>query len=1317
MRISFQYQNMRYQQTLSTSLNDVLQSLDKVNKKRSILNPEASPSKYVAAYNIQRMIDDTTQFSANANNANGWLAAAETSIYQSVELITKVRDDLALNGANGVNNLESMRALAGDVMGIYNQLFDLANTTYMGRYIFSGFQTNTKPFSAEENQILSIVKEFGSEGGNLLARDTFSDLPELAAGEYSVKISIRNDTGYLTLKDKYGNDVILDSNGSDDALVGGNNVSTSLAFKIEPGKVINTGRGLAVKLPDSIGTGLQYSFTYVPGNYAGYYGDSGDILNKIGYNQNVQINFAGSDIFLENSKILRSLQSNTVNGLPLTTSSLFSQIDSANVGLGDSIKISGTDHNGYAVGSAKVLGTTEAGLNLSEQSAAERTLTITYAGKHYQIEVPADGYANIDLLLGAINHQIKSARYVGSAAVYPSYTDENDFTSAIAADVNGNLVFNSGAEYQVDLSSQITAVSDGGRLMFVTSDTGNKTYLAVTGGKYNTLGFEDKTVLALGKDTTFEVGYDFPESGINNIYTVHDDIPINQDITFIINGKPILFEAAALAAAPTTEAKELYIDRELRKAGLGYTVGVKLSDYQAGPPESYDFTFTMQNLNLDRDTRLSTYYYNIGGVSDYQFGTIPKTISASVKEKTVGDYMEFVRNLYDKGVEVTLENGNIAVRDLRSGSSRLSMNVQEMNEGMSLPIVDQKVIVGGNYTGGGDDRWSVTMDMTHDPIDGTKDVHVVIYNSQNVKIIDKVVENYTGGEIQLQSGVYIIANDMNTAFGVNPASASFGIDLKGKGALNFGDMNIVQTGENANIFTSLMNLYNALYNGINTEGWAEPSAWRDETLKSTAIPYFDGVFSGNFNALWNYEVVSNGGKTGFYIQDIFSASTADIKVDASAANLNFAIEIYDNDAGTLNKYNLAVPITAGMTAQELQQAIVNTVNTNVSLFALDVHASIDGGKVNITSGSGSRNITLIPDSEKDVYMMGYSPSVGSTPGLDYTIPASFDYVYWNGAIWTQTTVTLAGTYADTAAVLADINTQLIGTGGTASLDSGGALRITSADPSYISNITDPSMTLGITNSTLENKIADKRLIQDLTGTSTEARTLTFRYNDGSFKEASITIADKAYANYQDMLAEVNSKLAAAGLSTSFTAVMSGDKLTFKPAAAVATFSVEGDYEGTLGFRKTGDRAAIKVTDSNGRGIQNLYIDTAHKEYGVSDGLVLGFDVGSLFATDSFTGAVGSGIDYELGVLDTAQGQLTQAVTQVGNRRLRVESVINFNTSVLTTYENQKAVHLGSSEADQVRLLTEYELANKAYEYALTLTTRMMSLSILDYLNA
>jgi hypothetical protein len=1306
---------MRYQQILSTSLNDVLQSLDKVNKKRSLLNPEASPSKYVSAYNIQRMIDNSTQFTANANNASGWLSSAETSISSALELVTKVRDDLALNGANGVNNLESMRALAGDVLGVYNQLFDIANTTYMGRYIFAGYQTNTMPFNSKENQVLSIVKHFGADGGNLLARDTFSDLPELAEGDYTVRIDVRDGTGYLSVKDKYGNDVILDSNGTDDALNGGNNISTVLTFKVESGKVVNTGRGIAVALPDNIGNGLQYTCKYVPGSYASYYGDSGEILDKIGYNQNVAINFTGDDIFLENSKVLRSVQANTVNGISLTVSSLFSQIDGANVGIGDSIKISGTDHNGYLVGSAKVRGTDEVGLNLTEQSAEERTLTITYGGKHYQIEVPADGYANIDLLVGAINYQLGRAQYVGSATVYASYTDENDFASAIAADVSSNLVYNSGAGYQVDLSSQIKVVSDGGRLMFVTSDTGNKTYLAVTGSNYNTMGFDGKTVLELGKDTTFEVGYDFPEAGINNIYTVHDNISIAQDITFIINGKSVLLEASALAAATTTEAKELYIDRMLREAGFGYTVGVKLSDYQAGPPETYDFTFTMQNLNLDRDTHLSTFYFDVGGVSDYQFGTIPKSISADIKEKTVGDYMAFIENLYDNGVDVTLENGNITVRDLRSGSSRLTMNVQELNEGMSLPIIDQEIIVGGNYTGGADDRWSVSVDMTHNTLDGTKDVHVVVYNSQNVKIIDKVVKNYTGGEIQLQSGVYITANDMNTAMGVNPAPASFGIDLKGKGSLNFGDMNIVQTGENANMFTSIMNLYNALYNGINTEGWGEPSAWRDETLKSTANPYFDGVFGGNFNAMWNYEVQSSSGKSDFYVQDIFTASTADIKLDTNAINLDFAIELYNNDTNTLEKYNITVPLAGITTPQELQQAIINVINNDTNLYAKNIHASLDGEKVKITSGSGASTITLIPATEKDVYMMGYSLS-GGILGTDYSTPASFDYVYWDGLTWTQTTVTLTGVYANVPAVLADINTQLAGTSGTAGVDGDGVLRITSADPSYITNINDPSMTLGLTNSTLEYKIADTRLIQDLSNTSTEARTLTFRYNDGTFKEASIIIDDRAYLDYTDMLAEVNSKLAAAGLSSAFTAVMSGDRLAFKPAAAVTAFSVEGDYTGSLGFRKAGDKVFVKVTDSSGSGIQNIYVDTAHKEYHVSDGLVLGFDTGMLYATDSFTGTVGSGIDFELGVLDIVQGQLTQALTQTGNRQLRVESTINFNTSIINTYENQKAVYLGSSEADQVRLLTEYELANKAYEYALTLTTRMMSFSILDYLS-
>lgn len=159
----------------------------------------------------------------------------------------------------------------------------------------------------------------------------------------------------------------------------------------------------------------------------------------------------------------------------------------------------------------------------------------------------------------------------------------------------------------------------------------------------------------------------------------------------------------------------------------------------------------------------------------------------------------------------------------------------------------------------------------------------------------------------------------------------------------------------------------------------------------------------------------------------------------------------------------------------------------------------------------------------------------------------------------------------------------------------------------------------------------------------------------------------------------------------------------------------GDKDATLGFYKPGDEANIKVSSSNGELINNIKLDTANKTEYIADGVRIGFDPGSLYASDSFTNTVGSGIDYELPVLDQAENQITQSLTIVGNRQNRVESVINFHDTVSTKNEEIKAKYLESRTEDMTKFITEYKQAEQAYQFAMQVASRTMQMSIMDYL--
>ena len=1521
MRVTFNMRGMQMKDMLSTSLSNYTEAVKKANAQQSLLNPWEDTSKYVGAYNVQNMIDELTQFSENANSASNWLNNTNAELQELLEALKKARDDYAIAGASDSYDEESRKALAQDVLSLYNQIMDIANASYNGRYIFGGFQTEKPPFTGGTNSVTNVVtkNENGENlSGDAIVKDVFSDMTELKSGKYTAKIVVNNNTGIakLQLYDEKGNVVIMDSNGSDEAGGSGNKSAVSMTFEYEPGKVINTGRGISFKLPDDLEnpTSIVMEFDYKSGSEITYQGDNGYIYTQIGYSQDIAVNMPGSNIFTQSSLILQGSAFNTVNGMAATINSLFSNLDNTNISIGDSIEIAGTDHNGNKVGIASLVSNTNPSLDLASATEKERTLTITYGDKLYKVVVPQKAYASTDELANAINNELKNAEYIGSLSSLSGLNASIDtYEATVNSQVNsgkfqGETTTEGKNKYKVDLSSELKISADGDRLNFMSQKAGDNVRIAVTGTDQSLLGFKGATVAAEGKDTTFEIGYDFHTDTINPVETTHKNFDLNgTSYTFFVNGKEVTinkpattltpstltglrfgsedveleingrtitvkadefnavapadrtnflneklreaglggetavttftdngdgtFDIGLMTTSPSKKELEFLFDEALRKAGFDFEVGVSL-DLNPNDPANlgnYDITFSLQNYNMDRDTTLTTTAYDrttIPPTSDMQTAKIDRSRLNDAEEKTLGDYVKFLEDLYGQTVDVSIVDGKLTIADLRSGDSKLTFRTNAQNQGISHAN-DQMTIVGGAYSGKKDDTWNVSVTTTLGQND-QRNISIVIMDKNGNTIYNKVTNDYKGGPIELPNGVTITPDDMEIPNPLDPAkresTTTFQLDLKAQPGLNFGDVNIKETGKNVNVFRALENLMHALEYNITKNGFGEPSAWKATDLNSTAKPFLDGVFQGNFNDNWKYEILSANQKTDFYLQNEYKTTSGQVQYDAQAyANnpvLKFSVDMFDNKTGKVERKDVEIDLSKAnppiTNAESAQEYILKQLNNNPDFVEAGIRFANKDGAIEIQSGSGTKIANFANSATNPAerafasYVMGFDTVANGELPDTFTAAFTFkvaDPLNSAGATFKEITVdpivnvtsnnvvvSAGGTFAlnidgKTVTVSSDeliaaadkdafINEKLkeagisLNEGVTAvtdNLDGTYSFQLTAftnkedilakinaeltaetddrikaniaADGSiqFVASGTDlpvevsvesgayNPLSIGLTHNAAGD-IAELTVsgVQtpktDLSGLSEDARTLTITYYDENTKEqkeVKVTLDKKEYKSVQEMVDDINAQLVKQGISAdNLNAVVNSKGEISFAKSSNSTFDgivVEGDYAGTLGFPKAGDSVSVKVTNAEGGLVQNVYLDTANKSVFVSDGLHLGFDAGTLSATDSFTAAVGSGVENEIDTLDAAVNQVLQAGTLIGTRGQRVESVIKFQETVITNNEEIKAGYLGATATDIIKLTTDLELSKTAYQSAMSIVTSMMSISILDFL--
>ena len=109
--------------------------------------PAQDPVAATRALELQRAVDETSQYATNAELARNRLSLAEGALTAVGETLQRLRE-LGIQAANATETNESRALIATEVRQRLDGLLQLANTQDgNGQYLFAGFSTRTRPFS------------------------------------------------------------------------------------------------------------------------------------------------------------------------------------------------------------------------------------------------------------------------------------------------------------------------------------------------------------------------------------------------------------------------------------------------------------------------------------------------------------------------------------------------------------------------------------------------------------------------------------------------------------------------------------------------------------------------------------------------------------------------------------------------------------------------------------------------------------------------------------------------------------------------------------------------------------------------------------------------------------------------------------------------------------------------------------------------------------------------------------------------------------------------------------------------------------------
>ena len=145
--------------TTSMVQRNILADLNAVNAKlnrsqeqaasgKQITRPSDDPFATSQAMALRGDLEGTRQQQRNAQDAQGWMDAAEQSLSSMTEAVRRARD-LLVQGGSDSSDPTAREAIAGELEQILKGIKQDANATYRGSYVFAGAMTSTAPYDVD----------------------------------------------------------------------------------------------------------------------------------------------------------------------------------------------------------------------------------------------------------------------------------------------------------------------------------------------------------------------------------------------------------------------------------------------------------------------------------------------------------------------------------------------------------------------------------------------------------------------------------------------------------------------------------------------------------------------------------------------------------------------------------------------------------------------------------------------------------------------------------------------------------------------------------------------------------------------------------------------------------------------------------------------------------------------------------------------------------------------------------------------------------------------------------------------------------------
>lgn len=215
MRVTNQMMSKSFLKDLNRNQNYMKRINDQLTSGKEIRRPSDNPFKVARSMQLNSDINANTQYNENIKDTINWLDTTDTALEQLGNSFQRFRE-LMVSAGNAAYGSDEKRAIKDEMNEKVNEIAQILNTNFDGKYIFGGSKGSTKPIGTDKNIITGNNSlHLSGNNGEVLNIDNLDEDVQNQINMINKKLAVEVSQGVTMDYNVSATDILLfkDKNG------------------------------------------------------------------------------------------------------------------------------------------------------------------------------------------------------------------------------------------------------------------------------------------------------------------------------------------------------------------------------------------------------------------------------------------------------------------------------------------------------------------------------------------------------------------------------------------------------------------------------------------------------------------------------------------------------------------------------------------------------------------------------------------------------------------------------------------------------------------------------------------------------------------------------------------------------------------------------------------------------------------------------------------------------------------------------------------------------------------------------------------------